>query len=54
MFNEEFVQAVAKRWWDQDPEGWKEDGHDRSDDLRKDVRQVLNCAQQELVDRLMT
>lgn len=43
----EFVNAVARRWFDQDPEAWREDGVDGPDDLRKSVRQVLTCAEQE-------
>jgi hypothetical protein len=38
------VQDVAVRWFAQDPAGWREDGVDGPDDLRKQVGQVLRCA----------
>jgi len=43
-FNEDDITQVAAQWFAQDPAGWREDGKDGPDDLRKDVRQVLRCA----------
>lgn len=47
----DMILAVAKRWWDQDPDGWREEGFDRPDDLRKMVGQVLRCHHEEKVAR---
>ncbi len=47
----ELVYAVAQRWWDQDPEAWRQDGKDSPNDLRKDVGQVLRCLHEEQLAR---
>lgn len=43
---------VARRWFEQDPDAWREEGVDGPDDLRKQVRQVLTCASNVAEQRL--
>lgn len=49
----DLVRAVARRWWAQDPEAWREEGHDFPHDLENDVRQVLRCYFEELAGKAL-